>query len=311
MLTIFTWLWSQPGGRTKYTPFHVNLWASRVRKHLTIPARIACVTHEPEGIDPSIEIITPPRDFDDVRIPTWGNKYPQCLRRISMFRPDAAKWFGDRFVSMDMDSVIAGNLDDLFTDDSDFRMYRGTSAARPYNGSMLMMRAGARPEVFTSFTPERAVEAGQQFVGSDQAWISYVLGRGERTWDANDGVMWWWEYKRENPEAVAPRLIFFPGDPKPWELTDKEPFVREHYRLARNGGRCLILGYGQNVWSDAQKALAAGKYAGVIASPEAAEQWPGQVDAIAMTDDEAEALAFMHGFDEWTFCGRQRRESAA
>ena len=310
MLTIFTWLWSQPGGRTKYTAFHVNLWAARVRASLTIPARIACVTHEPEGIDDWIDIIAPPRDFDEVRIPTWGIKFPQCLRRISMFRPDAAKWFGERFVSMDMDCVVAGNLDSLFTDDCDFRMYRGTSAARPYNGSMLMMRAGARPDVFTAFTPEKAVEAGQKFVGSDQAWISYVLGRGERTWDASDGVMWWWEYKRELSGA-EPRLIFYPGTPKPWDLLSEEPFVREHYRFPRRSGRCLILGYGERVWADAERALATGGFETVVASPEAASMWPGSVDAVVRSDAEAEQMAFVLGYDDWTFCGRQPEVIAA
>lgn len=216
MLTVLTWFWRQPGGRFEYRAEHVNRWAAQVRANLTIPHRIACVTDIPEGLDPDIEIIAPPGDFEGVSIPSWGPKMPQCLRRLAMFRPDAAEIFGERFVCMDIDCVIAGSLDPLFDHDDDFRMYQGTSRKRPYNGSMLQMTAGARPQVYTEFTPERAAEAGQRFVGSDQAWISHVLGWGEKTWGPEDGVLWY--CSRYNAKAPVFRVMFFAGALKPWHL---------------------------------------------------------------------------------------------
>lgn len=312
MITIFCWYWTQPSGRTRYTPFHVNLWAAKVRQNLTIPARIACVTHEPEGIDGSIEIIRPPREFENVRIPTWGEKYPQCLRRLVMFRPDAAEWFGERFVSMDMDAVILGNLDSLFTEDVDFRMYKGTASDRPYNGSMIMMRAGARPHVYADFTPEKAAEAGERFVGSDQAWISHILGWGERTWGPDDGVYWWSEWRRKKITA-EPKIVFFPGKPKPWAMEMDDPVIRAHYRFPKREGKCLILGYAPNVWAEALKAQ--GPFEAVVASPEASKhrhsagwRW-GDIAAIGKSDEHCLHLAHMLGFDESqiVFCGRQGR----
>ncbi len=302
MLRVMTWFWAQPGGRTHYSAQHVNIWADMVRRHLTIPHRLACVTDIPAGIDPSIEIIDSPRDFEDVRIPTWGPDKPQCLRRLAMFAPDAGERFGERFVSMDMDCVIADSLDPLFDTDADFKMYRGTSGERPYNGSMLLMTAGARPQVYDRFTPEGAAEAGQKYVGSDQAWISHVLGRGEATWGPEDGVCW---YSRMGMRLTPnPRLLFFPGTPKPWEVADRNqnPFVVEHYR-AEGRGRCLVLGYGPTVWADAEAAMRDGPYAAVIASPEAAEHWTGEVFAIARHDRHAERIARMNGFEP-VFCGR-------
>ena len=178
MLTVIFWLWNQPGSRTRYTGEHVNIAADMVDRHLAMDHEIACVTDMPEGIDQRVRIITPPGDFEDVRIPSWGDErapgLPQCFRRIAMFRPDAADIFGEHFVSMDLDCVISDSLDPLFDHDRDFRMYRGTTDARPYNGSMLQMRAGCRPHVYTAFTPELAVEAGKMYLGSDQAWISYA-----------------------------------------------------------------------------------------------------------------------------------------
>lgn len=230
-LVFLSWLWAQPNGRTTYTSEHVNLWAAMLRRHLTLDHEIAIVTDMPEGIDPSIRIITPPGDFEDVRIPTWGPKFPQCLRRLAMFRPDAADIFGERFVSMDLDAVIGANIDSLFDHDDDFRMYRGTSARRPYNGSMIQMTAGCRSRVFTEFHPQRAAEAGRHFVGSDQAWISYALGWVEKTWGPEHGVVW--HGSRLNPPSEDWRIMFFPGNPKPWEVageTSAARWIAEHYR---------------------------------------------------------------------------------
>lgn len=306
MLTVMSWLWTQPGGRAKYTAHHANIWADMVRRNLSMDHEIALVTDITEGLDRSIRVIEPPRDFEEVRIPTWGEKLPQCLRRLAMFRPDAADIFGARFVNMDLDCVVTGSLDPLFDRDDDFIMYRGTSQTRPYNGSMMLMTAGARSQVYTDFTPEGAAEAGQRFVGSDQAWISHRLGPGEATWGPEHGVYWW----KQMRNVREPRLVFFPGNLKPWTIaeTDADKWVVENYRRSL-GGRCLILGYADTVWTDAEAAIETGPFDAVIASPEAAEHWPSDILAIARDDLHAERLAHMHGFDEIVFCGRSEREA--
>lgn len=308
MLTVMTWFWKQEGGRATYTHHHVNIWADMVRRNLTIPHRLACVTEHPEGIDPSIEIIAPPKDFEDVRIPTWTVEKPQCLRRIAMFAPDAGQRFGERFVSMDMDCVIAGNLDSLFATTADFKMYRGTTGERPYNGSMMLLTAGARPQVYTEFSVERAIKAGQRYVGSDQAWISYILGPGEAVWDYRDGVFW---YQDPNGRGY-PRLMFFPGYPKPWQLAERTDtgWFAEYYRRSPQG-RALLLGYGQKVWDEAIEATEKEDFDAVIASPEAAAHWPVDVLAIAKDDRHAERLARMYGFSDYVFCGRSEDASDA
>ena len=231
MIRILTWLWRIPECRTQYRAEHVNTWAAMIRRNITMDHTIACVTDIPEGIDPSIEIIDLPRDFVDVRIPTWGERLPQCLRRLAMYRPDAADIFGERFVSMDLDCVIGGSLDPLFDVNDDIKLYKGTSRSRPYNGSMQLMTAGARSQVYTEFTPERAAEAGKKYLGSDQAWISHCLGAGEATWDLADGVAWWGA--RHQSPIPDRRIMFFPGHPKPWDCPWPDAdtqWVQRHYR---------------------------------------------------------------------------------
>jgi hypothetical protein len=303
-LTILCWLWSQQDGRTRYTAHHVNCWAAMVRRHLTLPHRLACVTDTPDGIDPAVEIIPPPGGFEDVRIPTWSHERPQCFRRLAMFRRDAARIFGERFVCMDVDCVIGASLDPLFARGEDIVLYASPPSPipqpRPYNGSMLLMTAGARPQVHERFTPEGAAAAGALYVGSDQAWFSHVLGPGEATWGEADGVVWW---GRSHSAPPPLRAMFFPGHPKPWDLLGSDRWVREHFRGDR-GGRCLVLGYRCDVWDDLAAAVRRGPFDAVIASPEAAEHWPGRLLAVVETDGEAAAVATMNGFAEVVWCGR-------
>ncbi|MBZ9659784.1 hypothetical protein LB523_12080 [Mesorhizobium sp. ESP-6-4] len=298
-----TWFWRQPEGRITYKPEHVNIWADMVRRNLSMPHRIACVTDIPNGIDPSIDIITPPRDFEDATIPTWGPARPQCLRRLAMFSPNAGAIFGQRFVCMDMDCVIAGPLDSLFETDAEFKIYNGTAPDRLYNGSMMLLKAGARAEVYNRFTVKDAALAGRRFVGSDQAWISHILGAGQPTWGPKDGVNWW---DRSKSVPAETRLMFFPGYFKPWQFVETVPdeWVSKHYRRTPHG-RSLILGYADTVWDELEAALETGPFDAVIASPEAAEHWPGEILAIAEDDQHAEKLAVMHGLTDAVWCGRQ------
>ncbi len=297
MITVLTWLWAQPDGRTCFTADHVNIWASMVRRHTTVPHRIACVTDMPEGIDVSIDIIPPPRDFEDWRIPSWGVDKPQCLRRIAMFRRDAADIFGERFVCMDLDCVVANSLDHIFSAPEDFRICQGTARARPYNGSLMLMTAGARAQVYEQFTQERAVQAGQQFVGSDQAWLMHCLGPKEKVFSLNDGVQLSTGWFRGDSA-----LTFYPGKIKPWDVIrlGGNPWVELHYQDEPRG-RGVYLGYGPSVWDDAGRAFD-GPVNWVIASPEAAAQWKGPVDHVVRDDGEARRLAAMMG-RELVMCG--------
>lgn len=300
MITVLTWLWSQPGGRTNYTGDHVAIWADMIRRNLMIPHRLVCVTDEALDLPSHIEVIPPPGDFVDVRIPSWPEHRPQCLRRLCMFRPDAAEIFGPRIVCTDLDLVVGASLDPLFETKDKFRICKGTAQARPYNGSMFILTAGARPQVYADFTPEAAAKAGRRFMGSDQAWIAHRLP-GEATWDQEDGVFF---YGMPRTSEAERRVMFFAGEWKPW-MRWQDGWVWEHYRRDSRG-RCLILGYAPKVWADLEAVQ--GSFDGLIVSPEAAEHLPGPFTAIAADDMEAARIAHMHGFEELIWCGRSEKE---
>jgi hypothetical protein len=298
VITVLCWLWQQPNGRTRYSALHVNIWADMVARNLSIPHRLACVTDDGVGIDPKVAIIRPPRDFEDVRLPTWPDHRPQCLRRLAMFRRDAGEVFGEEILCTDLDLVVGGPLDPMVRQCGDFRMAVGTAPGRPYNGSLLYLRAGARPQVYEAFTATGAAEAGRRFVGSDQAWIAHCLGPGEAVWGEDDGLVYHGLPRKPGTER---RIMFFPGATKPWSRSH-DPWVAQNYRRSPRG-RCLILGYDETLWGDVERALDNGPYDAVIASPEAAEHWPGELLAVARDNHEAGRLAHMHGFDDVTWCG--------
>lgn len=232
MLTVLTWLWRQPGCRTQYTAAHVNVWAAMIRRHLTIPHRLACVTDIPEGIESGVEIIRPPEGIGALHTRSWPKDKPSCYRRISMFRSDAAEIFGERFVQIDLDVVIGGNLDALFDRPEDIVLFRGTSGKRPYNGSMTLLRAGCRPHVYDEFTFAGAEEASRIYVGSDQAWMMHKLGPDEATWGEEHGVWWYGStYLKRKPSPGEVKMLFFPGRDKPWNLSHVDYYTKDHYRI--------------------------------------------------------------------------------
>lgn len=296
-LLVMTWLWRQEGGRVEFTAEHVNIWAAMVRRHCSLDIEIACVTDLAQGIDPSIRIITPPGFHDDLKTSRWRGGRPSCYRRLAMFSPDAADLFGaDRFVSMDLDCVIGGSIDSILDRPEDFVICGPSQAGARwiYNGSMMLMDAGARRCVYDDFTPEGAEAASLRFVGSDQAWIAYALGNGEATWTPDHGVVRW------NGDRSGP-LMFFPGNIKPWDcIADR--FVGEHYRLDA-GSTGIILGDRASVWDDVEAAKAQGPFDRIIALPRAARAWKGRVDMVAEDIGHARRIARMLGVDEPVICG--------
>src|SRR5690606_7688854 len=143
--------------------------------------------------------------FASLRNPTWPAVGPSCFRRLQMFAPEFEAIAGKRFVSIDLDVVITDDLRPLWNRTEDFVIYARDSANYHYNGSMIMMNAGCRPQVWTDFDPAnspRLANAAGNF-GSDQGWIQYRLGRGEAKFTIKDGI---YAYKRDCLTRNAGRL---------------------------------------------------------------------------------------------------------
>lgn len=236
MLEVCTFKWKPPHGyRSKFTADHVNTLAKMVARHYAGPHRFNCITDDPKGIDESIRII--PLWADHGQLPSaYGARNPSCYRRLKLFSEEARELVGPRFVSLDLDMVITGDLSPLWDRLEDFVIIK--SATPPprylYNGSMLMMTAGCRRQIWDEFDPVKSPREtlARRFFGSDQAWISMQLGPGEATWDIDEGV-YSFQIHLMRAGGKLPknaRIVSFHGAVDPWSpQAQRLKWVREHY----------------------------------------------------------------------------------
>lgn len=237
MLTVVTWKWKKPGYRSTFTAEHVNTLRSMVERWYPDPHRVICITDDPVGIDPRVQTFPIGDVYAELKNPTWPGVGPNCFRRLQMFAPEFGKIAGERFVSIDLDIVITGDLRPLWNRPEDFVIYASDSSNYHYNGSMILMNAGCRPQVWTDFDPERSprlANAAGNF-GSDQGWIQYCLGRHEAKFTIEDGIF---AYRRDCLRRIrgklpaGARIVVFHGKPDPWDRDAhrQSPWIREHYR---------------------------------------------------------------------------------
>lgn len=223
MITVVTFLWPP-----KYGPEHVNTIGNAFKAFLPVPHRFVCVTQDRAGLHPSIEIIVPDRALPD------DKRY----RKLMLFRRDAAALFGgDRLLYVDLDVTVVGDLTPLVERTEDFVIWRDPLHERDaytYNSSLVMLTAGCRPQVYEKFnvatSPAATRLAG--LAGSDQAWISYVLGAGEAVWTPDDGVLGWkTDLLKGSKWPETARLIVNHGRPKAWELAPNHPLRLAYERF--------------------------------------------------------------------------------
>jgi len=236
MLTIVCWKWKPANGyRSTFGPETVNTLASMVARHYPHPHRVVCVTDDPAGIDSSIGIVPLWADLSTVQNP-HGSHQPSCYRRLKAFSVEAKQWFGERFVSVDLDCVIVGDLTPVWNRPEEFIIWGSGTDKRVWcNGSMWMMTAGSRRKVWDTFNPRTSPGQAKRsgFFGSDQGWIAHCLGRKEAMWSTKDGVYSFRVHLKQGtmPPPANAKVIFFHGKTDPWShRATNIPWIREHYR---------------------------------------------------------------------------------
>lgn len=237
-LTVVCWRWRPaPGYRSTYGPETVNVLRRMVARHYPNPHRFVCITDDPAGIDPEVEVLPLWSDFDGLASP-HGPKNPSCYRRLRIYARDIGAVLGPRLVSMDLDCVITDDLRPVWDRPEDIILWGGTHPTTAYNGSMVLLRAGARPQVWERFDPRRSPELARRAgcYGSDQGWVSYCLGPHEPRWTKVEGVFSFRNdiHRRRSwpglPAGV--RIVFFHGRFDPWDpaVQRENPWIVEHYR---------------------------------------------------------------------------------
>lgn len=224
MLTFVCFLWQQQGYHTAYTDAHVRRWASMINKHYRGNHRFVVITDLP-GDYGSCEVMVPPVKIDIAN--PHGEAFPSCYRRLWLWS-DEAKILGDRICLMDLDCTIHADITDLMNKKEDVTFWRDPSyPIQPYNGGMILIKTGARTQVWDEFDGQRSINKAraQGYKGSDQAWIAYVLDKHESVWSAFDGIHSWKRDLRRGLPRRDTRITMFHGRDKPWHDT-----VQEIYR---------------------------------------------------------------------------------
>jgi hypothetical protein len=242
VISVVTWLWHTPGFRSDYTAARVNNLYRMVRKHYPKPFRAVCITDIPEGLDADLDVVPLWPDYRNLEAPRKDKSHPGCYHRLKAFASEMKDILGERFVSIDLDCVIVGDLRPVFDREADFVIWAPRKEPekqfpkQSWNGSLWMMDAGARSKVWTDFTgkgsAQRAVTAG--YYAADQGWMQYVLRHyPEAQWTEADGVYQFRELRRQNRADALPenaRIVFFAGKPDPWDAEAREqaPWIDEY-----------------------------------------------------------------------------------
>jgi hypothetical protein len=134
---------------------------------------------------------------------------------------------------MDLDSVVTGTLDPLFVRAETFMILQGANAANPcpFNGSLMMLRAGWHDEVWTDFDLVKANAVPKYEFPDDQGWLYHKLPNAAG-WKVGpqSGVYAFQKPGWPKGEALPKdsRLVVFPG----WRSPEKFkhlPWVQQNW----------------------------------------------------------------------------------
>lgn len=228
MLTFVCWKWKRPSTGFKlpsnviYSAKHVNNLKNMLSRHYKLPHKLICFTDDASGIE-----------CETLPIPTKYAELGGCYRRLWMFSPEAKTVLGDKIVSIDLDCVIVNNCTDLFTRNVNFmaNTYHPTSPDQYYNGGLMMHKTGTLPQLWNNFS-EKQIPSLERFtsakkaIGTDQAWIRYMLNKYFPRWNNTDGVYEARQIHGENVPKNA-KIILFAGKIDPSE--DKRLWVTKNW----------------------------------------------------------------------------------
>lgn len=165
-------------------------------------------------------------------------KIPGCFCRLRMF---SREWqekhgvaAGDRIVCVDLDVVVTGPLDPLFDRDEEFVILKGANSSNPcpYNGSLQMLRAGARQDVWRDFSLKNAGLVQFHEFPDDQGWLAARIPDAAGWQVGPDSGVYAFQKPAWPTGEILPkdaRLVAFPGwrDPAKFQHLD---WIKEYWR---------------------------------------------------------------------------------
>lgn len=223
---------------TKYSSDYVNKLYNMVKRNCTLDFDFWCLTEDPSGVHPDVKIIPLPGGLSG----WWYKPY--------MFSRDLP--IEGIILYMDLDVVIAGNIDKLFTYQPNHwcTIRDFTRTMRPnwqkYNSSVVRFKTGELHNVWEEF--EKNKLDIQRRLHGDQDWLWEATRKHQAMLYPDSWILSWkWEVRKSKEfapgglkgdrklkhiENVKPRVeccvTVFHGDPQPHNCED--PWVIDNWR---------------------------------------------------------------------------------
>lgn len=225
MLAICTWLWGN-----KYDYDDVVRLKMGLDRHVSQRFRFLLMTERERVIvDPRADV-----ERHAIKDPELLG-YKGCFVRLRMFDRgwQHNRKIDDRLVCMDLDVVVTGSLDALFDRDEEFVILAGGNSMNPcpFNGSVMMLKAGCHHELWDDFSVEAASKIPFYEFPDDQGWFAHKVPRAA-TWKCGkeSGI---YAFKKPGwpPGDDLPRdarIVVFPGKRQPKDFRSLK-WVRDNW----------------------------------------------------------------------------------
>lgn len=236
MISICTFKWGN-----KYTQRHLVNLARMLHRNLTIAWEYVIISDD--VADQKMGPLLRAMGIETRVIPLWSEMRDAklCGVRIAAFQTHMRKLIGPRFAWIDLDVVVTGNLDHVFSRTEDFVALATPQGPLHYNGSLVMMTAGARRQVYDRWNPRAYVALAPHYLAlgmkhggqSDEGWMTYVLGEGEARVGKDDGIRYFKHLLGSPMLPPGTNLVVMNGlryDPSMPTWQDGFPWIKEHWR---------------------------------------------------------------------------------
>ncbi len=225
----------------KFPALYVNRLCNMVKRNLTIPYRFVCLTDNPEGLTPNIDIVAFQQEFE------------YCWTKIELFKPDNFS-YEELCLYLDLDVVITGNIDALVTIDPEKKfigLYDWYSSRKNphYNSSVMRfygncnthlysyllaklkdgtIRWGREFDAYLGSNDKVVLWEGKKRYGGDQEWISHYVYPQKEIKGNSFPKNWIMSYKKHGRKRLRKKckIMVFHGFPKPHEVNNA--YVKEH-----------------------------------------------------------------------------------
>ena len=182
---------------SKYGPEYVNRLRRMIKVNYEGEHKFICLTDDRAGLTTAWTPV--------------GTDLPGWWAKLILFKPHPA--LVGRVIYMDLDTVIAGNIDWLADYRGLFCILRDFYQPTGWGSAIMSFQAGCHPEVWSHHT----IQAIEHFTG-DQDWIKAHIGKADIWQDLFPGKIGSYKADKLQDGPGKFSIVCFHGEPRPHEV---------------------------------------------------------------------------------------------